>query len=99
MPDLPAPGQVAGPIRADARVAARYARWLARQEAAGTSFGPAQRWWLDRIAEQIGVNLSIAPADLDSGAFYDKGGRIGALRTLGSDWQTLLDELNEELAA
>ena len=81
------------------QVRARYERWLAQQAAQGRAFTPAQRWWLDRIAEHIGVNLAIAPEDLDGGAFYDKGGRIGALRALGQDWQALVDELNGELAA
>ena len=81
------------------QVRARYERWLAQQAAQGRAFTPVQRWWLDRIAEHIGVNLAIAPEDLDSGAFYDKGGRIGARRTLGQDWQSLVDELNDVLAA
>ena len=38
----------------------RYEAWLQDQEAAGRAFTPEQRWWLDRIAEQIGLNLSIA---------------------------------------
>ncbi len=39
------------------RVQQRYADWLADQAASGRTFTPEQRWWLDRIAEQIGVNL------------------------------------------
>ncbi len=53
-----------------------------------------QRWWRDRIAEYIGVNLAITPEDLRQGWPH-----WCTLRTLGLDWQTLVDELNEELAA
>ncbi|NNJ12580.1 DEAD/DEAH box helicase family protein [Chloroflexales bacterium ZM16-3] len=81
------------------QVRARYERWLAQQESAGRLFTPAQRWWLDQIANHIGVNLSIAADDLSGGAFISRGGPLGAQRALGDGWQALLDELNEELAA
>jgi hypothetical protein len=80
-----------------ARVWARYQDWLAAQEAAGQHFTPTQRWWLDRIAQHIGVNLAIAPDDLDGGEFFGKGGRLGAKKALGASWPALLDELNAAL--
>lgn len=48
----------------------RYGEWLAVQQQAGRTFTPEQRWWLDRIAEHIGVNLEVAPEDLDYGEFF-----------------------------
>jgi type I restriction enzyme R subunit len=81
------------------QVQARYQRWLERQETNGRSFTPEQRWWLDHIAAHIGVNLSVAPDDLEFGDFFNKGGRIGAVRALGAEWMALLDELNSEVAA
>lgn len=78
-------------------VAQRYENWLAEQEAAGRSFTPEQRWWLDHIAEHIGVNLAIRPEHLDIGAFFQRGGRGGARRDLGDEWLDVLDEMNEEL--
>lgn len=77
----------------------RYGDWLAAHEAAGRRFTAEQRWWLDRIAEHVGVNLDIAPDDLDIGAFHDRGGRIGALRAFGPEWAKLLEEMNAALAA
>jgi hypothetical protein len=44
----------------------RYEEWLAEQEAAGRAFTEEQRWWLDRIAEAIGVNLSVRAEDFPS---------------------------------
>ena len=79
------------------QVQQRYQNWLAAQEAAGRTFTPEQRWWLDEIAEHIGVSLEIAPEDLDGGEFFNKGGRIGALRTFGPEWMALLAELNATL--
>lgn len=78
-------------------VAQRYADWLAQQEAAGRTFPPAQRWWLDKIAEYIGVNLTISRPQLHSGPFLDKGGLFGAMRALGGELDPLLDELNAAL--
>ncbi|MFQ5343474.1 MAG: DEAD/DEAH box helicase family protein [Anaerolineae bacterium] len=78
-------------------VSRRYETWLKTQQAGGRSFTPEQRWWLDRIAEHIGVNLSIAAEDLDVGEFYGKGGRLAAKRVLGAEWPALLDELNVAL--
>jgi len=80
------------------RVRARYADWLAAQEASGRAFTAEQRWWLDKVAEHIGVNVSIAPDDFDVGDFFDKGGRIAAARLFGKALPALLDELNAALA-
>jgi type I restriction enzyme R subunit len=80
------------------RVQGRYRQWLSDQAATGRTFTPEQRWWLDKIAEQIGVNLSIQPEDFDYGEFFDRGGRLGAMRALGQDWLGLMQRLNETLA-
>ena len=80
------------------QVRERYEAWLATQEAAGKQFTDEQRWWLDKIAEFIGLNLAITPDDFSiDGDFVDHGGVWGAAETLGRDWQALLEELNQEL--
>ncbi|MCB0111130.1 MAG: hypothetical protein KDE53_34650, partial [Caldilineaceae bacterium] len=79
------------------RVAHRYRQWLEDQQSNGFIFTPDQRWWLDRIAEQIGLNLTVQPADFDYGDFFDKGGRMGAMRALGKDWLGLVEAMNEAL--
>jgi type I restriction enzyme R subunit len=80
-----------------ARVAVRYHAWLTAQETGGRTFTPEQRWWLDQIAEHIGVNLAVRPDDLSMGAFYNKGGQFAALRVFGDGLPALLDELNTAL--
>lgn len=80
-----------------ARVQRRYAQWLEDQQKNGFIFTPEQRWWLDRIAEQIGLNLTVQPADLDYGDFFARGGRIGAMRALGKEWLKLIEQMNEAL--
>lgn len=81
-----------------AQVQARYAAWLAAQEQAGKQFSAEQRWWLDKIAQYIGLNLQITPGDFEiDGEFVNKGGRWGAMDALGTEWLALLDEMNREL--
>jgi type I restriction enzyme R subunit len=79
------------------QVAEHYRDWLSAQEASGRAFNAEQRWWLDRIAEHIGVNLSVRADDLSMGEFYNKGGQFAALRVFGESLPMLLDELNRAL--
>ncbi len=78
-------------------VARRYADWLAGQESAGHTFSAEQRWWLDKIAEYIGVNLAVDPRQLQSGPFLVRGGLFGARKALGNELDGLLAELNDAL--
>jgi type I restriction enzyme R subunit len=81
-----------------AQVQARYEAWLAAQEQAGKQFSAEQRWWLDKIAQHIGLNLQMTPQDFEiDGEFVNKGGRWGAMDALGAEWQQLLDEMNQAL--
>jgi type I restriction enzyme R subunit len=77
----------------------RYADWLAAQEAEGRTFTEEQRWWLDRIAAHIGVNLGLTADDFDYGQLFQRGGWIAARRLFGADLPALLEELNEVLVA
>ncbi len=74
------------------QVQARYQDWLQ-----GKEFTPEQRWWLDRIVEQISVNLAVRVEDLDNNPFNQKGGRLGMLRQFGTDFAQVLEELNAAL--
>jgi type I restriction enzyme R subunit len=80
------------------RVRARYDDWLGAQARAGRRFTAEQRWWLDRIAEHVGVNLGIAAEDFDYGEFFNRGGRVAARRMFGAELPGLLEELNTVLA-
>jgi type I restriction enzyme R subunit len=81
------------------QVWARYEAWLEAQERTGKRFSPEQRWWLDKIAAQIGLNVQVQPEDFDAiGDFYNRGGRWAAMEALGGDWLQLLAEMNQELA-
>ena len=74
----------------------RYREWLAAQDRA---FTEEQRWWLDRIAETVGVNLSVTSDDFQVGEMFERGGWIAARRLFGEELPVLLEELNEVLVA
>jgi type I restriction enzyme R subunit len=71
----------------------RYREWLE-----GRGFTDEQRWWLDRIAEAVGVNLSVTADDFQVGEMFERGGWLAARRLFGEDLPVLLEELNETLA-
>lgn len=75
----------------------RYAGWLEAQTAAGRDFSDEQRWWLDRIAEHIGVSLSVSADDLSNNPFQARGGLFRAHEVFGADLGAFLDELNSAL--
>ena len=79
------------------QVQRRYAQWLADQEAAGRAFTQPQRWWLDRIAERIGIDLAVTAETFAYGEFYDRGGLFGVVRALGPGWMQVVQEMNEAL--
>ena len=71
----------------------RYREWLE-----GRDFTDEQRWWLDRIAEAVGVNLSVTPDDFQVGEMFERGGWLAARRLFGAELPVLLEALNETLA-
>lgn len=79
------------------QVKARYLGWIDSQAAVGRAFTPDQHWWLDRIAEHIGVSLSVSPDDLMIGEFQSRGGLFKAREEFGDELGALLDELNAAL--
>jgi len=81
------------------KVEERYAGWLAQQAQAGASFTEQQRWWLDRIADVIATSAGVTADDLDNAPFTERGGVDGAVRDLGVEAATYLEQLNTELTA
>ena len=73
----------------------RTLKELAAQE---RDFTHEQRWWLDRIAETVGVNLGVTPDDFQVGGMFEHGGWIAARRLFGEELP-VLEELNDALVA
>ncbi|HVU60885.1 MAG TPA: DEAD/DEAH box helicase family protein [Mycobacteriales bacterium] len=81
------------------KVRERYRSWLAQQEQAGVAFTERERWWLDRIADVVSTSAGITADDLDNAPFVERGGVDGAIRDLGTDASSYLEQLNQELTA
>ena len=81
------------------RVRGRFDHWLARQRAGGRDFTPEQRRWLEMIRDHVAASVEMTVDDFDYAPFAEAGGLGRATRVFGEDLPTLLDELNEALAA
>lgn len=77
----------------------RYQQWMAEKQLAGVTFTADQRKWLDAIKDHIAASLNIEQDDLEEVPFNSIGGLGRAYELFGEKLVTLLDELNEVLAA
>jgi type I restriction enzyme R subunit len=78
----------------------RFAAWLEQQERArGRAFTGEQRQWLLMIRDAIANSLTIEAEDFDYEPFAQRGGLARARQLFGSELPTLLQDLNDQLAA
>jgi type I restriction enzyme R subunit len=82
-----------------AEIEARYAEWLDEQAARGVIFTLEQREWLGMIKDHISASLMIGRDDFDSAPFAERGGLGKVYQLFGDRWETVLEELNDRLAA
>ena len=80
-------------------VSERFNVWLANKVKEGAAFTSEQLAWLSLIRDHIATSLSIEPEDLELSPFNQRGGLGKAHQLFGSQLPTLLDELNQVLAA
>ena len=81
------------------RVNANFKAWLAGQESAGKKFTEEQMWWLEKIRDHIAAELQIVPDDFELVPFNQKGGLGKVYQLFGDELDTLIEQLNESLAA
>ena len=74
----------------------RFQEWLADQE---NSFSEEQLAWLEMIKDHITTSLHIEMDDFDYTPFQAKGGAIKMYQLFGDALDTILEALNEQLAA
>ena len=82
-----------------ATVEERYHAWLGGQAAAGVSFTPEQRRWLDAIKDHIATSVRIDQDDFDDAPFNQLGGLGRVHELFGDRLPAILNELNVRLAA
>ena len=73
--------------------------WLAQQENTGRTFTAEQRQWLEAMRDHIVANMQVEMDDFEYTPFSQRGGAPRAHEVFGEELGTILDELNEVLAA
>jgi type I restriction enzyme R subunit len=77
----------------------RFARWLGAQQSQGRTFTPEQMRWLELIRDHVAASMTITVDDFEYTPFNEEGGIGKVYQVFGGEFNKLLDELNEVLAA
>ncbi|MFQ5472235.1 MAG: type I restriction-modification enzyme R subunit C-terminal domain-containing protein, partial [Dehalococcoidia bacterium] len=77
----------------------RFADWLQTQQSNGRQFAPDQIRWLTLIRDHVAASMSITVDDFEYTPFNEEGGIGKVYQVFGDEFNRLLDELNEALAA
>jgi type I restriction enzyme R subunit len=82
------------------RVQANFRTWLAQhQQTGGQPFTQEQQHWLEMIRDHIAANLGIEIEDFEYAPFNSEGGLGKVHQLFGAELPTVIEELNEALAA
>lgn len=76
-----------------------FQQWVFSKQAGSLKYNEEQMWWLRKIKEHIVSSFHIDMDDLDYTPFDSKGGRGKMWQLFGEEMESILDELNEVLAA
>ena len=77
----------------------RYQQWLHQQQLAGRLFTAEQRQWLDMMKDHAATSLTVEAEDFGYAPFEDHGGFGRARALFGDELPTVVQELNDVLAA
>ena len=80
-------------------VTERFGEWLMTKAKNGIKFTDDQLAWLTLIRDHISTSLSIEEADFEYAPFSQRGGLGKAAQLFGNQLTSLMEELNEKLAA
>lgn len=83
----------------DKTVDRNFQQWLFKKQAGILKFTKEQMEWLHMLKEQIATSIHIEADDLDYTPFDSKGGKGKMWQLFGSEMETIINELNEVLAA
>jgi type I restriction enzyme R subunit len=75
----------------------RFRDWILSKNAGNVHFTEEQTEWLRMIRDHIAASISITPDDLDYMPFDSKGGLGKFYQLFGSEYETLLNEINDAL--
>lgn len=84
----------------DKTVDKNFADWVwKKQQGSGPKFTQEQMEWLRMIKDHIAASIHLEVDDLDYTPFDAKGGRGKMWQLFGNEMETIINELNEALAA
>jgi type I restriction enzyme, R subunit len=83
----------------DKTVDKNFQQWLFQKQAGTLKFTKEQMEWLYMLKEQIAISVHVDIEDLDYTPFDANGGRGRMWQLFGESMNTIIDELNEALAA
>lgn len=81
-------------------VRANFKRWVfGRHSGNQPKFNEEQMAWLEKIRDHIAASFHVTVEDLDYAPFDAEGGRGRMWQLFGEDMETVLDQMNDEMAA
>jgi type I restriction enzyme, R subunit len=83
----------------DKTVDKNFQQWLFKKQAGTLKFTKEQMEWLYMLKDQIATSVHVGADDLDYTPFDAKGGRGKMWQLFGNEMETIINELNEALAA
>jgi len=83
----------------DKTVDRNFKAWLFEKQAGNLKFNKEQMEWLYMLKDQIATSVHVDLEDLDYTPFDASGGRGRMWQLFGDSMETILEELNEALAA
>ncbi len=88
-----------GHITSEPRPEDRRSVWPFRKQAGAVKFTEAQMAWLHLVRDHIATSVHLDRDDLELGTMGQQGGLAKMYQLFGEEMDTLIDELNETLAA
>lgn len=76
-----------------------FARWVFDKQSGAVKFNEEQMAWLRMIKEHIAMSFHIERDDLSLSPFNENGGLGKMYQLFGGEMNTIIDEMNEALAA
>ena len=76
-----------------------FQEWAFRKQAGQIKYTEAQMAWLHLVRDHIATSVHLDRDDLELGTMGQQGGLAKMYQLFGEEMDTLIDELNETLAA
>lgn len=83
----------------DLTIDKNFQKWVFAKQAGSLKYNPQQMEWLRMLKEHIATSFHLEVEDLDYTPFDAQGGRGRMWQLFGDDMNSIIDELNEALAA